>query len=291
MPARADKAAPVKPGKKPGAGPAKGASKATSAKPAPKKVEKKPLPAPTKAPSKGKPEKPAAKPQPKSAAKVAAPTPAPVAEKPGKVPPSSKAPASKAPSPPPAKGAAPSNAKAATKASEKSSAKGAPVHPVAVPGSDYNLRDAVLGAFATSNRINRYLIENLADDAWRARPLDGKGRTIASIVAHIHNVRVMWLQAAGVQSKIPDQVDKNTLTRKASVRALDESHHAIEKFVAAALNADGVIPKFPAGVAGFIAYLMTHDAHHRGQICLMARHCGKPVPQEVMFGMWEWSKR
>jgi len=49
---------------------------------------------------------------------------------------------------------------------------------------------ALLNAFNTSDRINRYLIENLPLDAWKAKPVEGKGRTIAAIVAHMHNVRV-----------------------------------------------------------------------------------------------------
>ena len=58
------------------------------------------------------------------------------------------------------------------------------------------LPQALLNAFETNDRINHYLIENLPPEAWSARPADGKGRTIAAIVAHMHNVRVMWLKAA-----------------------------------------------------------------------------------------------
>ena len=65
------------------------------------------------------------------------------------------------------------------------------------------LADALLAAYATNDRINQYLLENLPNEAWRAEPPDGKGRTIADIVAHIHNVRVMWLKAAAKGSDIP----------------------------------------------------------------------------------------
>jgi uncharacterized damage-inducible protein DinB len=58
------------------------------------------------------------------------------------------------------------------------------------------LPEALLAAFDTNDRINQYLIENLPAEAWRAEPPEGKGRTIAAIVAHIHNVRVMWLKAS-----------------------------------------------------------------------------------------------
>src|SRR5579863_4789756 len=44
-------------------------------------------------------------------------------------------------------------------------------------------------------------------------------------------------------------------------------------------------------VAGFLAYLVAHDAHHRGQITRPARQVAHPIPQSVMFGMWEWGTR
>ena len=50
------------------------------------------------------------------------------------------------------------------------------------------LPEALLNAFSTNDRINHYLIGNLPPEAWNAKPADGKGRTIAAIVAHMHNV-------------------------------------------------------------------------------------------------------
>src|SRR5215211_5649945 len=58
------------------------------------------------------------------------------------------------------------------------------------------LPEALLRAFDTNDRINQYLLESLSDAAWTAHPPGGKGRTIAAIAAHMHNVRVMWLKAA-----------------------------------------------------------------------------------------------
>jgi len=44
-------------------------------------------------------------------------------------------------------------------------------------------------------------------------------------------------------------------------------------------------------VSAFVAYLISHDAHHRGQICMLARQVGHRLPNAVIFGMWEWNKR
>lgn len=149
---------------------------------------------------------------------------------------------------------------------------------------------ALLNAFETNNRINLYLIENLPTEAWKAKASDGKGRTIAAIVAHMHNVRLMWLKAAKAD-EIPDQLDRGTVTPKQATDALADSCKALRTLTARALETEGRIKNFRPDVAGFFGYLIAHDAHHRGQIAMLARQLGHPLPQKAMFGMWEWGSR
>lgn len=149
---------------------------------------------------------------------------------------------------------------------------------------------ALLKAFNTNDRINHYLIETLPPAAWKANPPDGKGRTIAAIVAHMHNVRVMWLKAAKAED-IPAQLDRATVTPAQAKSALESSHDALSAIMRRALETDGRIKGFRPDVAGFFGYLIAHDAHHRGQIAMLARQLGHPLPQKAMFGMWEWGSR
>ena len=152
------------------------------------------------------------------------------------------------------------------------------------------LPEVLLHAFDTNNRINAYLIENLPQEAWNAKPPDGKGRTIAAIVAHMHNVRVMWLKAAKAE-EIPDQLDRATVTPAQALRGLESSRHALNVVIGRALASDGRIRNFRPDVAGFVGYLIAHDSHHRGQITMLARQLGQALPQKAMFGMWEWGRR
>ena len=152
------------------------------------------------------------------------------------------------------------------------------------------LSQALLNAFDTNNRINLYLIENLPSEGWNVKAPEGKGRTIAAIVAHIHNVRVMWLKAAKAET-IPDQLDRRTVTASQATRALEGSCKALRALTARALETDGRIKNFRPDVAGFFGYLIAHDAHHRGQVAMLARQLGHPLPQKAMFGMWEWGSR
>lgn len=163
-------------------------------------------------------------------------------------------------------------------------AKKASTGPIVVSG-------ALLNAFAINDRINQYMIDNLPREAWRAEPPEGKGREVAAIVAHMHNVRVMWLKAAAKGSQIPDQLDRHTTTPVQAKKALAQSHDALSAVLEDALASDGRVKGFKPDVAAFFGYLIAHDAHHRGQIAMLARQVGHALPQKAMFGMWEWGTR
>jgi uncharacterized damage-inducible protein DinB len=151
------------------------------------------------------------------------------------------------------------------------------------------LAEALLSAFDTNDRINQYLLENLPAEAWSAEPPGQKGRNIAGVVAHMHNVRVMWLKAT--KGKVPAQLDRFTVTPAQARKALESSRAALRDVIQSSLDSDGRVKGFRPDAAGFFGYLIAHDAHHRGQITMLARQAGHPIPQKAMFGMWEWGVR
>src|ERR1039458_8644616 len=75
-----------------------------------------------------------------------------------------------------------------------------------------DMKQALLQSYAVNERINHYLLENLDAAAWTADPPGGKGRTIAAIAMHMHNVRHMWLVAAAKGKPLPDKLDRATVT-------------------------------------------------------------------------------
>ena len=151
------------------------------------------------------------------------------------------------------------------------------------------LADALLSAFDTNDRINQYLLDSLPAEAWLAEPPGKKGRDVAGVVAHMHNVRVMWLKAT--KGRVPEQLDRFTVTPAQAKKAFYTSRAALSEVLQASLESDGRIKGFRPDVAGFFGYLIAHDAHHRGQITMLARQSGHPVSQKTMFGMWEWGVR
>lgn len=155
----------------------------------------------------------------------------------------------------------------------------------------FELSRALLEAYAVNERMNQYLLENLPDEAWRAEPPGGVGRPIAAIVAHIHNVRHTWLVVSAKDSKIPEKLNRDKCTKKQAMLALAKSAAAIGKLLEAGLHhPEGRVKNFRPDVAGAFGYMIAHEAHHRGQICMLARRAGHPLPKMAGFGMWEWGK-
>ena len=152
------------------------------------------------------------------------------------------------------------------------------------------MSDSLLLALATNERINQYLLDHIDDAVWNAKPAGGSGRTVAAIVAHMHNVRRMWLKVVSKGLAPPPKLERASVTRQEAREALASSHAALDQVVSKSLAA-GKVPNFSAGAAGFVSYLIAHDAHHRGQICMQVRQLGARFPDEVMMAMWDWPKR
>ena len=149
---------------------------------------------------------------------------------------------------------------------------------------------SILRSLDINSRITLYLLDGIDDRAWRAEPPGGKGRDIASIFAHIHGVRLMWLKAAS-GAALPMPLEKDSCSIAQTHKALEESALAVRKMLETALNGGGRVKNFKPDATAFVGYLIAHEAHHRGQISLLARLAGFPVPKAVNFGMWEWGVR
>jgi uncharacterized damage-inducible protein DinB len=155
-------------------------------------------------------------------------------------------------------------------------------------------RDAVR-IFAANEHINQILIASLDPKAWRARP-PGKVRNIAAIFTHMHNVRTKWVRLTAPHLKVPRQLNRARCTPEQARKALAESAARCEEMLAEALGGDGRIQKFvrdgwakpwPAGVK-MLCYMLSHEAHHRGQVCMLAHQLGYPLPPKVTSRMWSW---
>jgi len=117
-------------------------------------------------------------------------------------------------------------------------------------------------------------------------------RTVAAQFAHLHNVRLRWLQHAAPRTKtaVP-AFPRGAQPAKAELkRALADSAEAIGAFLEAS-EAAGKVARWNGPPASFLGYLVAHEAHHRGLALVALRSAGHKVPPEVVYGLWDWGKR
>lgn len=146
-------------------------------------------------------------------------------------------------------------------------------------------------SYAVNERMNQLVLEHLDPAAWRATLPGSKTRTIAAIVSHVHNVRLKWLRLSVPHVKRPMRLDRFRCTQKEAQLALAQSGARCCEMIAEAeiFHRDGWARPWPADDA-MVAYMLTHDAHHRGQICLLAHQLGYPLPPPASQGMWVWER-
>ena len=110
--------------------------------------------------------------------------------------------------------------------------------------------------------------------------------------AHMHNVRLMWLKASAPKLlENVSKIEKNTpLTIFLLKENLQQSAEAIAQMLKEGFT-KGKISGFKPHPDAFLAYLISHESHHRGQIMLALKHCGHPVDKKIQYGMWEWGSR
>ena len=158
--------------------------------------------------------------------------------------------------------------------------------------------EALIAAWRTNNRVTTYLIENLPVELWSKSVPGVPRRTVRTIAAHIHNARCMWIKMIGASHgvEVPRSVNVRTVRPSELKRSLARSSEGMIRLIRLGVSRGGAIPpaawqNFPTDLVHFLTYFVAHEAHHRGQLCLLARQLGHRLPAEVTAGLWQWKKR
>jgi len=160
------------------------------------------------------------------------------------------------------------------------------------------VRRSAAEIFLLNDRINQMLIEHLDPAAWTARP-PGNVRNIAAVFTHMHNVRCKWIRLTAPHLKVPQQLNRAHCTSKQARLGLAESAARCAEMLDEALGSsssrvkkflrDGWSKPWPVGQE-MLCYMISHEAHHRGQVCMLAHQLGYPLTSQVTARMWSWER-
>ena len=162
-------------------------------------------------------------------------------------------------------------------------------------------REMLLDAWRTNNRVTAFLVERLPKELWGATVPGAPRRTVRMIAGHVHNARCRWIKTLGTEHGIvvPRQVNRHKVSQKELLTALRRSSRGMIELLTLGFDHGGVIPlstlyvwrNLPLDVGHVLTYFVAHEAHHRGQIVMIARQTGYRLPVEITGGLWHFTKR
>lgn len=153
------------------------------------------------------------------------------------------------------------------------------------------MEDQLVETWAIHDRINRYLLDAIPEEAL-GLSITPKFRSIRKLLAHVHNVRLMWLKSAA-----PDllegleKLEGETEDRATLASSLEASGRAVGELLRRTVASGGRVKGFKPHVVAFLGYLISHESHHRGQVGWTLKATGHPLSQKAAFGLWEWGVR
>lgn len=146
----------------------------------------------------------------------------------------------------------------------------------------------LIEAFEQSGAVSEYLVGAVPDAIWRRAPVTGRGRSIAAIVAHMQSVRRMFARMGGARDA-GASLDRRSVTRPQARAALRASTRALARDLSTAFASGRArVSGQPRRAVNVLAYLVQHDAHHRGQICALARDLGHEFSKDDIMRIWGW---
>ena len=145
-------------------------------------------------------------------------------------------------------------------------------------------------AWTMSSEVNHYLLKKIPapalSDSYAPRT-----RTVAQQFAHMHGVRIRWMQFAAPElvGSLKAFPRGSEPTRAQLASALKKSDKMIARYLERCEEA-GKVKNWKGSPPTFLSYLVAHEAHHRGLAMVAMRMNGRKLPQKTVYGQWQWGK-
>jgi uncharacterized damage-inducible protein DinB len=154
------------------------------------------------------------------------------------------------------------------------------------------LADELVEAWRTHNRINLFLLERISDEGLACSAGPRGGGRVWKQFAHMHTIRAYKLENwhKPLSLGLAKYAGEDVVPRDELVATFTQSGEAVEQFIRLAAAGETKKRGFKRGLVVSVAYLISHESHHRGNILLTLKLGGHRLPQAESYAIWDWDK-
>src|ERR1041385_2246289 len=107
-----------------------------------------------------------------------------------------------------------------------------------------DLRESILAAWRTNNRVSIELVAQLPDALWKLPVPGAPRRTVRMLAGHFHNSRSGGIRTPGSPPgiRVPPRFAMNRVTRRQLVSALAKGGRGMEALLELGIAAGGEVP-------------------------------------------------
>ncbi len=160
------------------------------------------------------------------------------------------------------------------------------------------LSDQLADTWRVNDSVTQALLRAIPAKGLLAVPAGSKGRNVAEQFRHLQRVRAGWLRynkhpGAKHLGLFRGHKKGSAPDRAELLRALRASGQAVGDYVRDRLASGKRVGFFGGSVTRWLAYMIAHESHHRGQILLALKQNGMRMPDSVaLTEVWyRWYRR
>lgn len=159
------------------------------------------------------------------------------------------------------------------------------------------LLQQILESWRVNDAITLALLRAIPPKGLRVIPPASKGRTVAEQFMHVQRVRYAWLRhnhhpGFRAMNYFLGHKKGAEIPQRELVAALRQSGKVVEDYLHIRLSEGRRISFFGGKPVRWLAYMIAHESHHRGQILLALKQNGMRMPDKVAINdVWmKWFK-
>lgn len=154
------------------------------------------------------------------------------------------------------------------------------------------MEEQLLDSWDIHNRMLFILFDAIEPDAFQGRPTGMTGRSVGNIFAHLHNIRLGWVEVGAPAlmeglEKIPTRTktEKAALPKSLLRPALVRSAEAVRELVKT-----GKLKNLKPHLIGSFSYFIAHEWYHLGEIGMTLNEAGYKPDDQILYSLWSWGR-